>query len=271
MFAIYYYLLRTCTWKTGSWRGTAERIRYGLNEEISVSQINRYLGRLDNCGYISRNNVPGARGGYVILINNYAYEDSILRPMELEDWREIKRMHAQGNAQHDAYEMRMRCVGDAQHDACEMRSNPDVPDIPDTPDVLDVPNVQTRESELVRELVNVAAAPATSRTTSSKPKPVRGISDQEWRQIERFFLMQFKCCGPEVPEHVVYKLVAAHQDFWWCEYNVDRLLEKLASKKWKKLDTMDDFLYRWQSPNDETTLYAQLARVAEPMPESESV
>jgi hypothetical protein len=53
MFTILCYLKRTCIWKTGVWRGTAERIQHGLNGEIKARQIQRYLKRVGVCGYIS--------------------------------------------------------------------------------------------------------------------------------------------------------------------------------------------------------------------------
>jgi hypothetical protein len=155
MFNILWHLLRTCTWNTGVWTGEAERIHYGLNRPFSVSQINRYLTRLHKCGYISRRNTPGRRGGYKILINNYAHEENIIRPTELKDWRDIKDV--------DASEMRVRCVGDASDDACEMRSNPDVPDF--NPDV---PNVQTEVSELVSQSVRPSASPQGNQAGNSK-------------------------------------------------------------------------------------------------------
>ena len=143
MFDILTYLMRTCTWTTGVWRGEAERIRYGLNREWSVSQINRYLTRLHNCRYITRRNTQGRRGSYPILLNNYALvdadEDKVLRRTILRDWREFD----SDDASLAACEMRVRRVGDASDDACEMRSNPDVPNV--TPNVPDGPNDQKIE------------------------------------------------------------------------------------------------------------------------------
>ena len=123
MFTILVYLKSTCTWQTGVWRGEAERIRNNLNRFLSVSQINRYLTRLHNCHYITRNNIPGRRGGYKILLNNYAYEKRTLRPTELSDWQDREGVDAQQDASDDACEVRVRCVGDASEDASEMRSN----------------------------------------------------------------------------------------------------------------------------------------------------
>jgi hypothetical protein len=162
MFTILSVLMRTCTWSTGAWRGEAERIRYGLNRTWSVSQINRYLTRLHNCGYIDRQNVPGRRGGYRILINNYAHEEKLLRPVETKDWRDV----ADVDAQHSASEVRVRCVGDAQQDACEMRSIPDVPDFN-----LDVPNVSDVQTTSRKEGRNEGkGVPFASLT----PPPVAG-------------------------------------------------------------------------------------------------
>jgi len=143
MFDILCYLTRTCTWSVGLWKGEAERIRYGLNRTWSISQINRYLTRLHNCRYLTRLNTPGRRGGYKILLNNYASVDAkhekLLRPTILRDWQDFDCE----DASLAASEVRVRCVGDASDDACEMRSNPDVLNVtPDEPDALDV---QTNE------------------------------------------------------------------------------------------------------------------------------
>lgn len=53
MYAILSYLMRTCKWKSGVWRGEAERIAYHLNRAWSVRQINRYITRLHECGYVT--------------------------------------------------------------------------------------------------------------------------------------------------------------------------------------------------------------------------
>ena len=158
MFDILCYLKRTCTWSTGEWRGEAERIRYGLNKAWSVSQINRYLARLHNCRYIDRQNTPGRRGGYKILINNYAYDEKVLRPTESKDWRDIKDADAQQDASDDACEMRLRCAGHAPDDACEMRSNLDVPDV--DPDEPDIPNVPDKAQSVTQS--SAPAAPSLS-------------------------------------------------------------------------------------------------------------
>ena len=168
MFDILCYLMRTCTWSKGEWRGEAERIRYGLGKAWSVSQINRHLTRLDNCRYIDRRNTPGRRGGYKILINNYAHDEKILRPTELKDWRDIKDVDAQQDASDDACEMRVSCVGHAQDDACEMRSNLDVPDVdPDLQDIPDLPDV-TQE--------NIASKPASQQVPPSADSTAPGSS-----------------------------------------------------------------------------------------------
>jgi hypothetical protein len=151
MLTIYAYLMRTCTWKTGVWEGTAERIKYGLNSSLSVSQINRYLKRMDDSGIIIRNNTLGARGGYEILICNYASGDAqdkkLLRPMELTDWREQPETHAQ----EDAYEMRrtMRMMMRRT-----MRSNQDYTQDDNQDDYQDEQDVQDKKVSKVSKSVS---------------------------------------------------------------------------------------------------------------------
>ncbi len=161
MFDILCYLTRTCTWSVGLWKGEAERIRYGLNRTWSISQINRYLTRLHNCRYLTRLNTPGRRGGYKILLNNYASVDAkdekLLRPTILRDWRDFD----SEDASLAASEVRVRCGGDASDDACEMRSNPDVPDV--TPNGTDGPHDQ------MIEYMDAAAVP------SDKIRPTLGV------------------------------------------------------------------------------------------------
>src|ERR1700680_2226320 len=140
MYIIMTYLLRTCTWKTGVWRGEAMRICFDLNKEWSVSQINRYLTRLHACGYIIRPDATGRRGSYKIQINNYAHEEIVIRPTELIDWRDL----GADDAHADAEVMRMSTQRSRRGDAEVMRSIPDVPDVLDVPDV---PNVQSKEEE----------------------------------------------------------------------------------------------------------------------------
>ena len=171
MYAILSYLMRTCTWTTGVWRGEAERVHYGLNRSWSVRQINRYLTRLHECGYVTRKNIPGRRGGYKILLNNYVSvndsEEQSLRPTKLKDWRDLEGVDVPDDDSELSLTMTVRRLGDVPDDDSEMTSNPDVPNVaPDDTDVPKVPDDQTKQaSEPVSQSV-IAADAATGCLTS---------------------------------------------------------------------------------------------------------
>lgn len=143
MYTILTYLMRTCKWSNGVWRGTAERIVYDTHSAWSKRQINRYLTRLHECGYLTRKNVPGARGGYKILLNNYGIpndpDDSTLRPTKIKDWREDIEDDDSVDDTETTLTMSLRCPCDDP----EMSRIPDVPDVPNNLNVPDDPNVLT--------------------------------------------------------------------------------------------------------------------------------
>lgn len=193
MYAILSYLMRTCKWKSGVWRGEAERITYHLNRAWSVRQINRYLTRLHECGYVTRKNVPGRRGGYKILLNNYVSvddsEEKLLRPTKLKDWRDLEAVDVPDDDSETSRTMTLRCLGDVPDDDSEMTSIPDTPDVfPDEPDVPKRPDSQNNNNRVVVVVPDSQAQQATSgEEPKQDPGTVAGFTAKSIREhVARF-------------------------------------------------------------------------------------
>jgi len=181
MFTILCLLMRTCTWKTGVWKGTAERLQYALNGELGKRQISRHLKRLHVCGYITSHSIPGKRKSYKIDINNYvAVSDEVeivLRPTELKDWQELPADHDADDDAEMTQAMTLRRRRDDAHDDAEMTSNPDVPDVPNTIDVPYLPKVLDQVSKQASKQVppseeRAAAPPSVVKDQTSIPTTV---------------------------------------------------------------------------------------------------
>jgi hypothetical protein len=174
MFTILIYLKRACIWKTGVWRGNADKIAYNLNHELEKRQISRYLRRLHACGYITSHAVQGQRRPYKIDLNNYVAhhdnEDFLIRPTELKDWQDLP-------PDDDAVDDDEATVTRRRHDAVDndevTNSTLDVPDLPDELDELDgldEPNEGKKEGR--KEDAPVADAP--SATVGDEPTSDQG-------------------------------------------------------------------------------------------------
>ena len=190
MYAILSYLMRACTWKNGVWRGEAERIAYHLNRAWSVRQINRYLTRLHKCGYVTRKNVPGRRGGYKILLNNYVSvddsEEKLLRPTQLKDWRDLEDVDVPDDDSETSLTMALRRLGDVPDDDSEMSSNPDTPNVfPDVPNRTDDLNNNNRVVDVVPD--SQAQQATSGEEPRKEPGTVAGFTAKSIREhVARF-------------------------------------------------------------------------------------
>ena len=174
MFTILTYLRSSCTWESGTWRGEAMRIWYGVGanangEFIELRQMQKHLKRLGECGYITSHHVPGRRGGYKIDINNYVTkrgrgkdaEEITLRPTELKDLRDVPLSEcaeedAESNTE-SALTGRRECAESNTESAC-IQDSIDVQDGLDVPDALDLTDKgQVRKEE--REKGSEASPP----------------------------------------------------------------------------------------------------------------
>jgi hypothetical protein len=193
MFTILCYLRRTCTWSKGAWRGTAERVHHGLNQDLSVRQVQRYLKRLHDCLYIASHHIPGRRQGYKIDICNYVAVDDdgekLLRPTITKDWQELE---LQGDAEDDAG-MTASCRGNVANVDAETTTIPDVPDIyPDIPNVPHVPDnpqvrKEGRQGEPRRSDQGKEFNPESEPRNYSE-RLGRSLDSEEWHVAQRTYM-----------------------------------------------------------------------------------
>jgi hypothetical protein len=210
MFTILCLLMRTCTWSTGVWKGTAERMQYALNGELGKRQISRYLKRLHACGYITSHSIPGKRKSYKIDLNNFvAVRDEVeivLRPTELKDWQELPADHDADDDAEMTSTMTLRRRRDDEHDDAEMTSNPDVPDVPNTIDLPNVPKVPNQVSKQDSKQVPSSEENTAVRSVGSEeqtPVPstvVEFWSDDLVAMEAKELLLRFK---PHLTDHLV--------------------------------------------------------------------
>jgi hypothetical protein len=64
----------------------------------------------------------------------------------------------------------------------------------------------------------------------------------------------------QISGDIFQRVVMAHRDYRWSDYNCNVMENMLRSSQWKKTATLADFAFRWESQNPNGSLYAQAMR-----------
>jgi hypothetical protein len=140
---------------------------------------------------------------------------------------------------------------------------------------------QTQTSqEGLSELVSGSLATlATTVSDASHPDRTPTGNEQAFSrdQVEMVGMAISSCFGYGVKpsQTVIKRILTAHPDFVWNYEAVDQLKKLLTQytktgKSWKKtILSQDDLAFRWESPNEKTSLYGQMMRALGRGPQEE--
>jgi len=117
MFLVLCWMFKHANWKTGVVKKvSAKRILDEMwGDEVedkrpSLRTIREYLYRFRECGYWKSSHVPGQRQTYTITLNNYfavildedgAATEKVLRPLETKDWHDLPKTRYSDNDESD--------------------------------------------------------------------------------------------------------------------------------------------------------------------------